>query len=135
MLCLAQKGVLPKKFVKLKQDLSPCASCLFGKQQQCPQITMGSSSICKDHHDHPGAAISTDQIISAQPGLIPQASSILTNECITAVTVFVDHFSDFTYSLLMTSCSGDETLQAKQEFEAYAASLRGFIQSQADQCA
>ena len=84
---------------------------------------MSSGPICQDHYDHPGAAVSTDQIISAQLGLVPQVSGTLTNEHITAVTVFVDHHSDFTYSVLMTSCSGDETLQAKQEFEAYAASL------------
>ena len=123
MLRLAQKGVLPKEFTKLKQDLPPCASCLFGKQRRRPRTTLSSGSIRQEHHDHPGAAVSTDQIISAQPGLVPQVSGTLTNERITAVTVFVDHHSDFTYSVLMTSCSGDETLRAKQEFEAYAASL------------
>ena len=42
---------------------------------------------------------------------------------ITAATVFVDHFSNYSYVVLMTSPSGEETLRAKQEFEAHAASL------------
>ena len=123
MLRLAEKSFLPKDFLKLKNDLPPWASCLFGKQPCCPKHSLRSKPICQEHHDYPRAAVSTDQIISAQAGLVPQASGSLTNKHITAVTVFVDHQSDFTYSVLMTSCSGDETLRAKQEFEAYAASL------------
>ena len=47
----------------------------------------------------------------------------LTNECITVATVFVDHYSGYSYVVLMTSPSEEETLCAEQEFEAHAASL------------
>ena len=68
--------------------------------------------------------ISTDQIILTQPGLVPQDAGRLSNERITAATVFVDHFSSYSYVVVMASTTGEETLRAKQEFEAHATSLR-----------
>ena len=41
---------------------------------------MSSGPIRQEHRDHPGAAVSTDQFISAQPGLVPQVGGNLTNE-------------------------------------------------------
>ena len=122
MIRLAKRGILPKEFIKLEKNLPPCGSCLFGRQSRRPKKAKFGNPIRKPEHNYPGGGVSADQIISAQPGLVPQSSGNLTNKRITAVTVFVDHNSDFSYVVLMTECSGKETLRAKQEFEAFAAS-------------
>ena len=123
MLKLARKGLLPREFLKLEHDLPPCGACLFGKQGRRPKRAKTGRPIRQPDHDYPGGGVSTDQIISNQPGLVPQDAGRLTNDRITAATVFVDHFSNYSYVVLMTSPSGEETLRAKQEFEAHAASL------------
>ena len=120
MMKLAETGRLPKSFLRLKSDLPPCGACLFGRQHRRPRRNrLAKGSIRKAHHDHPGAGVSTDQLISHQPGLVPQSAGKPTNQRITAATVFVDHFSDFVYVALMTDMSADSTLKAKQEFEAF----------------
>ena len=122
MLLLSKQGILPKEFLKLENNFPPCGSCLFGRQGRRPKKAKFGSPIRKEEHNYPGGGVSADQIISAQPGLVPQNAGKLTNKRINSVTVFVDHFSSFSYVVLMTECSGKETLRAKQEFEAYAAS-------------
>ncbi|KAL7460109.1 hypothetical protein ACHAXS_000576 [Conticribra weissflogii] len=73
-------------------------------------------------HDQPGDCTSTDQMVSAQPGLVPQMTGFLTNERIWGATLFVDHASDWTYGHLMSSLDLSETLLAKQSDEKIAAS-------------
>ena len=120
MLRLAETGRLPKSFLKLKSDLPSCGACLFGRQhRRSRKGKLASSSIRKPEHDCPGAAVSVDQLISHQPGLVPQSAGKLTNHRITAATVFVDHFSDYVYVALMTDISAESTLKAKQEFETF----------------
>jgi hypothetical protein len=61
-----------------------------------------------------------DQLVLAQPGLIPQMAGFLTNLCIWGATIFVDHFSDLVYVALMRDLTLDETLLAKTSFERFA---------------
>ena len=119
---MSKRGILPKEFVKLQKDLPICGSCLFGKQTRRPQRSKRGRPIQQPEHNYPGGGVSTDQIISAQPGLVPQSTGTLASKRITTATVFVDHFSDLSYVVLMTSCSGQEIHCANQEFEAWAAS-------------
>ncbi len=77
----------------------------------------------------PGTRASTDQLVSAQPSLIPQISGRITHQCVTGATVFVDHCSDHVYVYLMRDLSLDETLAAKHGYEWFLA-LHG-IQSKA----
>ena len=73
MMKLARKGLLPKEFLQLANDLPPCASCLFGKQTRCAKrMKTGKPIRQKEHKNYPGGGVSTDQIISTQPGLLPQ---------------------------------------------------------------
>lgn len=58
-----------------------------------------------------------DQIVSAQPGLVPQMSGKLTRERIWGATCFVDHVSDFIYVHLMKSLTTEDTITAKRAFE------------------
>eukprot|EP00956_Cyclotella_meneghiniana_P029977 scaffold74389_cov38-Cyclotella_meneghiniana.AAC.4 len=93
MIRLARTGVLPKRFLKLRNDTPICISCNFGKAHKRPWWSKGkrSSPIRKESDTQVGDCVSTDQIVSAQPGLIPQMNGFLTSDRIWGVTVFVDH--------------------------------------------
>jgi hypothetical protein len=58
-----------------------------------------------------------DQIISAQPGLIPQMSGFLTSRNIWGCTTFCDRVSNFVYVHLMQDFTVDETILAVKAFE------------------
>ena len=61
--------------------------------------------------------IGVDQLISAQPGLLPQWKGSPTRRRIWAATVFVDYATRFVHVALMSDQSAEETLRAKHEFE------------------
>ena len=65
----------------------------------------------------PGDGVSIDQIVSAQPGLIPHMSDFLVSRRIWEVTTFCDHVSDFVYVHLMRYFTAEETLLATRAFE------------------
>jgi hypothetical protein len=95
-------------------------SCIFGTSQK-PWHTKGShGSICKESNDAPRKYVSMGQIVSAQPGLIPQMADFLTNFRIWGAAIFVDHFLDYVYVALMHDLTLDETLFAKSSFERHA---------------
>jgi hypothetical protein len=58
-----------------------------------------------------------DQIVSAQPGLVPQEKGQLTRARIWGCTVSVDYATSLVDVVLMRDLSGHSTLQAKQEFK------------------
>jgi hypothetical protein len=70
--------------------------------------------------DAPDKCVSIDQMISAQPGLIPQMAVFLTNLRIWGATIFVDHYSDYVFVALMCDLKLDKTLLAKASFEQHA---------------
>jgi hypothetical protein len=121
MMNLAQHGFLPKKFLKLRSSLPPCGVCLFGQAKKRSWRTKAHPRTIRDEKDtKPGAGTSVDQLISHQPGLIPQSAGLLMNDKITAVTFFVDHFSGYVYGHLMCNTSMKHTLEAKQAYERHA---------------
>ena len=65
----------------------------------------------------PGDGVSVDQIVSAQPGLIPQMSGFLTSKRLWGATTFVDHVRYYVYVHLMQYLTLDETLLAKEAME------------------
>ena len=77
-------------------------------------------TIRKDTETKPGDCISIDQLVSAQPGLIPQMTGFLTNMRIWGATIFVNHVSDYVYVALMRDLTLDETLLAKTSFERHS---------------
>jgi len=121
MITLAEKGKLNRKFAKLKHKLPVCMSCMFGTAHRKPWRSKGEKgSIRKPTDNAPGKCVSIDQMISAQPGLIPQMAGFLTNLRIWGATIFVDHFSDYVFVALMRDLTLDETLLAKASFERHA---------------
>ncbi len=125
MFRLVKAGFLPKKFLKLQNSQLPCVSCLFG-QAHCKPWRYKSSINGKDsvlngpNVTQPGQKIGVDQLISAQPGLVPQDKGHLTRARIWAATVFVDYFTKFVYVALMTDQTAESALKAKYSFEHLA---------------
>ena len=66
----------------------------------------------------PGECVSVDQTESRTPGFIGMMRGFLTKQRYTCATVFVDHYSDFTYTHLQRSASMIDTIEAKNAFEA-----------------
>ncbi len=119
MITLAKKGKLNKKFIRPKHRLPVCTSCIFGTCHCKPWHSKGlKGSIKKEIDDASGKCVSIDQMVSAQPGLIPQMAGFLTNLCIWGATNFVDHFSDYIFLPLMRDLTLDKTLPAKSSFES-----------------
>eukprot|EP00984_Skeletonema_dohrnii_P006299 scaffold2255_cov139-Skeletonema_dohrnii-CCMP3373.AAC.2 len=122
MFRLVKLGFLPAKFRKLNNKAPPCVSCLFGQAHRQPwqfkKTKDGSkTSLWGDKISKPGQTVGIDQLISAQPGLVPQAKGMLTRARIWAATVFIDYATGFVHVGLQQDQSGDATLQAKSDFE------------------
>jgi hypothetical protein len=125
LITMAEKGEIPKRLAALKGRCPICVACLFGQAHKRPWRSKSKQehSIRKPTDDAPGKKASLDQMVSAQPGLIPQMSGHLTHLRVMAATVFVDHFSDHVYVYLMKNLTLSETLLAKHAYERFLASL------------
>ena len=67
----------------------------------------------------PGECVSIDQLQPSNQGFIAQLKGILTKRRFTYATVFVDHFSRYKYVHLQSTLTSQDTLAAKQAFEAH----------------
>ena len=96
-----------------------CMAFQFGQGHRRPWRLKGKKieSICRPEQTIPGDGVSVDQIVSAQPGLIPQMSGFLTSKRLWGATTFVEHVSDYVYVHLMRYLTLDETLLSKEEME------------------
>ncbi|KAL7526547.1 hypothetical protein ACHAXR_003319, partial [Thalassiosira sp. AJA248-18] len=92
----AERGYLPKSLLKCQFKPPICISCQFGQAHRRPWRTKGKKhgSIRRKNHKEPGDGTSIDQIVSAQPGLVPQMAGYLTSDRIWGCTTFCDHVSD-----------------------------------------
>lgn len=91
----------------------------MGHQHRDPWRGKGNKlkHIRKESESFPGANTSTDQMVSPYGGLIPQVRGRLMKSKYYGATVFVDHFSDFTYVHLMKDATGESTIEAKNAYE------------------
>lgn len=64
----------------------------------------------------PGQVVSVDQLVSPTRGIVPCHRGIPATKRYKGATVFVDHYSNFTYIHLMTEMDGAETVRAKESF-------------------
>ena len=117
---LAAHNVLPRRLIKCREPR--CAECLFGKQTRRKWRDAKNDLNKIKTVTEPGACVSVDQLLSRTPGLVAQGSGTLMNARYTVATIFVDHATKFGYVHLQKTSSGDETLDAKKEFERIAAS-------------
>jgi len=91
---------------------------MFGTAHHKPWRSQGEKGLIrKPTNNAPGKCVSIDQMISAQPGLIPHMTGFLTNLRIWGATIFVDHYSDYVFVALMRDLTLNKTLLAKASFE------------------
>lgn len=116
---LCEAGYLPKRLLKCKESKPLCVACQFGQAHRRPWRAKGkkSGSIRKEVETEPGDGTSVDQIVSAQPGLVPIMDGEHTSNRIWGATTFCDHVSNFVYVHLMRNFTMDETLLAKKAYE------------------
>ena len=119
LFCLASIGTLPKRLLECRNKTPLCVACQFSQANRRSWRVEGkkSGSIQTPEQKEPGDGVSVNQIVSAQPGLIPQISGFLTKHGLWGATKFVDHVSDFVYVHLMQDLSLAETLLAKEAME------------------
>jgi hypothetical protein len=118
---MALKGILPKRLAHL--DSPVCLACQFGKAtKRAWRSKTTPSTVQVTKVSRPGDCISVDQLQSSTPGFVAQMKGALTKARYTGATIFVDHFSRLCYLYPQKSLSAEETLQAKQAFEAFAKS-------------
>jgi hypothetical protein len=98
-----------------------CQACVYGKLTRQPW--RGN----KSHQEgttkevtFAGQCVSVDHIKSPVHGFVGQMKGILTNKRYKVATVFVDHFSNYSFVHLQSTANAAETLEAKQEFERHA---------------
>eukprot|EP00957_Ditylum_brightwellii_P019970 1507774-Ditylum_brightwellii.AAC.1 len=68
----------------------------------------------------PGQVISVDQLESTTLDFLAQLKGIFTTKCYKAATVFIDHFSNATFSYMQESLNAKQTLAATSAFKAWA---------------
>ena len=115
-------SILPCRFLKLRNDLPPCVSCLFGQAHCLPwrhksSTTSNGGVLRSADIINPGQKVGKDQIVLAQPGLVPQEKGQMTRARIWGATVFVDYSSRWVKVHLIQDATGDLTLEAKNAFE------------------
>jgi hypothetical protein len=125
LIAIVEQGEIPKCLSALKGRCPICVSCLFGQAHKRPWRSKSKQKHpnCMPTDYAPGKKTSLNQMVPAQPGLVPQMSGHLTNLCIMAATVFVDHFSDYVYVYLMRDLTLTKTLLAKHTYKRFLASL------------
>jgi hypothetical protein len=119
LIIMAEQGEIPKRLAQLCNCWSICMSCLFGTAHKRPWQTKSKTShpIGKESNVSSGAKASTDQLVSAQPGLIPWISGKLTHQHVNGATVFVNNYSDHVYAYLMRDLTLDKTIAAKHGYK------------------
>ena len=113
-------GILPKRLLGIKPPV--CAVCIYGGMTRRPWRNKPGSEGARRifRASKAGECVSVDQMESTVPGLMAQLKGRLTKQRYTCATIFVDHYSDLAYVHPQRSLSSNETIEAKNAFEAYA---------------
>lgn len=118
---LSKSGILPRSFHRISISNILCPSCKFGKMKRLSWRTISRPKTIRRITDNKhGKRVSIDQVVSHQPGLVPQQEGKDGRNRIVGGTVFIDHFTNFTYTHLQTSLDHIKTLEAKDSFELIA---------------
>ena len=101
-----------------------CPGCMYGKQTRRTWRTKPSKKLrrkgLKRAH-RPGQTVSVDTMPSGSvPGLMPQLKGTPTTRRYRYATVFIDHYSDLTYTHMHENNSAEQVLEGKLAFERFA---------------
>ena len=109
LICMAKLSIIPKKFEKC--DTPTCAACMYSKSTRkpwrgCPiKIPHKTRQVINSCQ-----IVSLDQLVSPTQRLVAYMSGILTTKRYNYVTVFVYHFSIYSYMHLQQTASAEQTL-------------------------
>ena len=118
---MSTNGVLTKLLVYC--PFTVCTACLYGKATKSCCNTKTARSMNKSKPvELVGDSVSVNVLVSRILGLIAQISGFLTHQRYQYARVFVDHHYEFTYIHLLKYQIVDESVEAKQDFEAYVES-------------
>ena len=118
---MANLGIIPKKFEKC--DAPTCAACMYAKSTRKPWCGRSRKSPHKPLQvAHPGQMVSMEQLVSPTPGLGAHMNGILSIKIYKYATVFVDHFSIYSYMHLHQTASSEDAFERKHSFEIMTAS-------------
>ena len=109
-------NIIPRNLAGVEHPVWP--GCAYGKAYTKPWSYKDINNLRKIlHTTSPGAIVNVDQLVSPAPGFVPTHRGLSTKKRYLGDTLFVDHYSDLTYTYLMTDMDGDKTAQAKLVFE------------------
>ena len=112
---MAYARLIPRELANVEPP--KCPGCTYGTQHRKPWRSRGKQRKIKVA-TRPGEVVSVDQLVSPTPGFVPTHRGRPTLQRYKAATVFVDHFSDYTYVVLMIGDpTAKTTVDAKLEFE------------------
>jgi hypothetical protein len=113
---MAKAGHIPRELANV--DPPTCPGCAYGKAHRKPWRRKGVRNRRKIRTaTAPGQVVSVDQLVSPTAGFVPTHRGRPSLTRYIGATVFVDHFSDFTYVHLMTALDAPATVEAKLAFE------------------
>ena len=116
---MARAGLIPKELAAVEP--LKCPGCAYGKAHRKPVRHKGQRKRLRQA-TRPGEVVSMDQLESPTSGFVPTHRGIPTRKRYVGATIFVDHYSDFTYVHLMTKMNAETTVEAKNAFERIAKS-------------
>jgi hypothetical protein len=108
---MAKRVDLPSKFAKFPAPLY--GACMYAKKTRKAWRGRPTTQTRTRVAAAPGVIVAIDQMVSPTPGLVAQMKGFITKKRYTAATVFVDHYSNLSFTIV-------ETLEAKAAFERYA---------------
>ena len=113
---MARAGLIYRELANINSPT--CALCAYGKAHRklWRQRGVRNRKILKIA-TVPGQAVSADQLVSPTPEFVTTHRGTSTTKRYMGATVFVDHFSNFTYAHLMTEMNAETTVEAKLAFE------------------
>ena len=116
---MAKTGMLPAKYAKCV--VPKCTSCMFGKATKRPWQTKNpaNKNALSKNVKQPGDCVSVDTLESTTPGLIAQLRGNPTKARYHYATIFIDHYSNYSYVHLHQENNGDEVVLAKRAFEQH----------------
>ena len=112
---MARSGLIPKDLATI--DPPTCPGCAYGKARRKQWRHKGDRNRKQIRQaNRPGQVISVDQLVSPTAGFVPINRGNPTKQRYIGATIFVDHYSDFTYCHLMTVMNAESTVAAKLAF-------------------
>ena len=114
----AKLRYLPKRLLECQDKPPLCITCQFGQSHRRPWHTKLKKIyfIKQDKDKEADNDTSINQIVSAQPGLIPQMAGYLTSYIVWDCTNFCDHVSDCVYVHLMRNFTLAKTILANTAY-------------------